>query len=446
MMAKKNTDPKINIYTVTLGCPKNRVDTEKLLGQFGKTINLSPDLAEADLVLVNTCAFIQEAIEESLAQIFELHEDLSHINPKPPLVVTGCLVDRFSKELYQELPEVDLWIPIKKQPQFKELIRPFLKKEHTLAQSTNHYPSPARTLTTPPSFAYLKISEGCNQHCSYCTIPFIRGPLHSAPRKQLLLEAQQLLQKGIRELCLVAQDVTAYGLDHGEAKALIALLRDLSELNGVDWLRLLYLYPNRITVDFLKNLQRITPPVLPYFDLPLQHVHPEILRLMNRPTISPASETIARIREIFPDAALRTTIIVGFPGEQDKHFEDLIKFVQETRFTHLGVFCYSPESGTKAAQLSGQVPQAVKEERKKILMGIQRQISKQHLDSFKGQKMPVIIDRPSPEWPSLYEGRTWFQAPEIDGITYVSGQDIRPGELIQVEITDTMDYDLSGLL
>ena len=434
------------VWCVSLGCPKNRVDTERMLGALGPG-RVVQDIRQAQIVLINTCGFIAPAVEESTRVILETAQDIADIHPRPLLVVAGCLVSRFGAELHEAIPEVDLWLNVAGEGQ---LIPRLADLGHAPVPITVPHTAPSgRVVSTKPVYAYLKIGEGCDHRCHFCTIPSIRGPLKSTPVDLIVAEAQGLLEQGVRELILVAQDLTSYGRDLGSRsglESLIARLAGLSGPSGLHWLRLMYLYPAGLTPRLLRFLAELGPPLLPYFDIPLQHAHPDILRAMGRPFTGDPRHVVDRVREHFPEAALRTSLIVGYPGERPHHFQKLSDFVAETRFHHLGVFAFCPEPGTRAAGLPGQVGVKTKARRREELMELQDGISAENLADYQDREMEVFVERPSPEWPGLHEGRVWFQAPEVDGITYVSGENIRPGELVRAEITDTKTYDLAALV
>jgi tRNA-2-methylthio-N6-dimethylallyladenosine synthase/ribosomal protein S12 methylthiotransferase len=437
-MRRETMSAKIRVYTISLGCPKNRVDTENILGQLGTAYAPAEKVDEADIVLINTCAFIQPAIEESVQTILGIAHDIASLSPRPLLTVAGCLPARYGQqELAVALPEVDIWLPMAAQTELANSLAQHFDLPHSVQ---------SRLLTTPPGFAYLKISEGCEHRCAFCTIPSIRGPLVSVPRELLVDEAKQLQAQGVRELCLVAQDLTAYGLDLGYGKkGLRSLLEALLEWTDLDWIRLMYLYPTGVHRELLEFIARTGAPVLPYIDVPLQHAHPDILRTMGRPFAQDPRRVLDRISSSLPQACVRTSIIVGYPGETEAHFQTLLSFVQEARFWHLGVFSFCPEEGTAAARMSGQVPDAVKEQRREELMRVQAGISQEIMSQWVGQDLQVLVDCPEPEWPGLFQGRTWFQAPEVDGITYVSSSSARPGDMLGAEVVDSMTYDLSAL-
>ena len=438
---------EVRIHTISLGCPKNQVDTEWMLGGFGSAFVNAAEPEDADVVLINTCGFIEPAVSESLQVILDTAQSLADLDPRPSLVVTGCLVSRYGQDLRGELPEVDLFLEIGRQGELGQRLRDLLaerKSGRPELDSAFAAFSPARLLTTPQSFAYLKIAEGCDNRCRFCTIPSIRGPLVSRPESQILDDARRCLDQGRKELVLIAQDVTAYGRDLGQ-KALRGLLEELAPLQGLEWLRLMYLYPAGLDRDMLSFLAELGRPFVPYFDIPLQHAHPDILASMGRPFRRDPRAVVEQVREFFPDAALRTTFIVGYPGETEERFLELESFVREARFMHLGVFPYYPEDGSEAATLPDQLPGEVKEERRDRIMALQAEISEELLGEFAGREMDVLVDRPHEEWPGLYEGRVWFQAPEVDGITYVSGENVGPGMMVRAVIEEAKTYDLVAL-
>ncbi len=422
----------MKIYPVTLGCPKNRTDTEKLLAvlaERGWEIVLDP--TQADILFVNTCAFIQEAVEESLDVIFELAEEKS---PRQRLVVAGCLVSRYREELLRELPEVDLFLGIEPYREPEKL----LATERSLWLNLKGEEVTRRILTASPFYAYLKVTEGCSRACSFCTIPRIRGPLRSIPEDLLIAEARELVAQGVEEIILVGQDVSAYGLEQGSRRLVPLLERFLKEV-PVSWLRLLYLHPEGVTPELIA-LAAEEKRLLPYFDLPIQHVSPRILKAMRRPyEPSKLLELVERIRAQIPHAALRTSVMVGFPGETEKEFEELLSFLKEAAFDHLGAFIYSPEEGTLAAKLPGQLPAREKEARFHEVMRLQQEISAARLKERKGQKVEVLVEGLDEE--GRLVGHAAFQAPEIDGVTIIKGEAII-GDIVEVEIEETDVYDV----
>ncbi|CAK7016549.1 MAG: Ribosomal protein S12 methylthiotransferase RimO [Desulfovibrio sp.] len=440
-----------NIFSISLGCPKNRVDTERLLATV-PGMRAVASVAEASCVLVNTCGFIEPAVTESVAVIAEIIHDIADLPgaQKPLLVVSGCLVGRYGENvLAPELPEVTLWLDNRDLDSWPgKLLAALREAGHILPVPSPGgcgLPHPVRYLSTPPSYAWLKISDGCDHTCSFCTIPSIRGAFYSTPADFLIAEARELLGKGVRELILVAQDSTAWGKDLAGEKGLVSLLEKLLPLNGLDWLRIMYLYPAGLSRELLSFLKSAGRPFLPYFDIPVQHAHNAVLSKMGRPFAKDPSISLDRVREFFPDAAFRTSIIVGFPGETDDHFKTVYDFVEKTRFHNLGVFTYQAEEGTKAAAMPGQIPEHVKEERRDALMALQADISEEILDEYVGEYLEVLVDKPNEEWPGLYEGRAWFQAPDIDGLTYVSGPGVAEGVMVRAEVTEARTYDLVAL-
>lgn len=426
----------LRIYSQSLGCPKTRVDTERLLGSLGPVVTV--DLPEqADLVFINTCAFIAPAVQESVQAVVEMIEDIGSLprGKRPFLAVAGCLPGRYGiADLAAELPEVDLWLHT------DDINTWAAQLSHALRLDA---PAPGRLLSTGPSYAWLKIGEGCRHNCSFCAIPSIRGQYASEDADALVTEASALVNDGVKELILVAQDVTAYGTDFGKDPRF--LLEKLLSLDGLRRLRLLYLYPAGLTRDLLRFLKEAGAPFVPYFDMPLQHAHPDVLRRMGRPFSGNPQEAVDRIRDVFPEAALRTTMMVGFPGESDEHFRTLMDFVEKNRFHHMGVFAFQPEDGTAAASMPDQIDEDVKESRKDALMELQSSISEDILSAYAGQRMEVLVDDSSDEWPGLYTGRTWFQAPDVDGLTYISGPGVERGAMVEADITETREYDLIAL-
>ncbi|WP_126381541.1 30S ribosomal protein S12 methylthiotransferase RimO [Desulfovibrio ferrophilus] len=428
-----------HVYSISLGCPKNRVDTERMLSCFGPGLTPCETPEEAEVVLINTCGFIGPAVEESVQAVLDAAQAIEGLEPRPVLAVTGCLVSRYQEDLAKELPEVDVWLTTREVESWPARVSEALGRPV-------HNPAPGeRVLSTGPSYAYLKVAEGCDHACAFCTIPSIRGPLSSRPMDQVVDEAQRMLNTGVSELVLVAQDLTAYGRDLGEKDALPRLLERLSTLEGLKWLRPMYLYPAGLTpalLDFIKDMGR---PLLPYFDVPLQHTHQDILSAMGRPFARDPRIVIDRIRDRFPEAILRTSLIVGYPGETDEHFTALKDFVRQARFTHLGVFGYCDEEGTESFKLPGKVEQQVINERREELMRIQSIISEEMLMEFEGSTQEVLVDAPHEEWPGLHVGRCWFQAPEADGVTYISGPGVEPGAMVNALIDEAKTYDLVAL-
>lgn len=437
-MKKKQELP---VLAISLGCPKNRVDTEKLLGSSGFSVRLAANFGQAKLVFINTCAFIEPAVKESIRTILDAIKKTERLKRKPLLAVAGCLPGRYDlKELQKELPEVDIWLVPEQQKDWPALLQNKLNLQSEKLQE--------KRLVTTSSYAWLKISDGCNHGCSFCTIPSIRGKFRSEPLEKLLLEAEFLTDKGIKELVLVGQDTGAWGRDFCcNAMHLPYLLEKLALLPKLIWLRLLYMYPSSITDELLKMMAETGMPLLPYLDIPFQHSSTAILKSMGRPFNKNPWQVIEKVRKFLPDAALRTSIIVGYPEETDADFMELCKFVKEAKFHNLGVFVYYPEDGTAAAAISNQIPDKIKEYRREELMKIQADISAELLRGYVGKRMDVLVDENKDhEWPGLFQGRVWFQAPEIDGITYISGENLAVGSMQKAEIADSQVYDLSALV
>lgn len=436
------------VHLTSLGCPKNMVDSEVMLGLL-LAAGYQPvaEPAAAELLLVNTCGFIESAVREGIDTILALADEKQ---PGARLVVTGCMVQRYGPQLAAELPEVDLLLGTEEVAQIVARIDRLAAGEaFTLtAAAAPRFLMNAdlpRRLATPPHRAYLKVTEGCSNRCSYCLIPSIRGPLRSRPLADILREAEGLAAAGVRELTLVAQDLTAYGLDLGaRGPRLPDLLQGLLQHTDIPWLRMLYLYPTRVD-DRLLELVAAQPRILPYFDIPLQHVADPILRAMNRPYGEAAARALlARIREILPEAAIRTTFMVGFPGETAADVKRLARFMEEGALDHVGIFAYANEEGCAAAALPDHCRPATKKARRDRLMKLQADISLARNRRWVGQEVEVLVEGVSSESELLLEGRAWFQAPEIDGCVYITDGQCRPGELVKVRISDAHPYDLVG--
>jgi ribosomal protein S12 methylthiotransferase len=429
----------------TLGCPKNRVDSEVMLGtlaQAGYRLVQEPD--EADVVVVNTCGFIESAKEESVDAILELSE-LKRTGRCRKLVVTGCLVQRHADELARALPEVDHFLgtgayadvaKVVSDAQARRLVVPDPEFVHSAATP--------RVSSLPSHTAYLKISEGCDNACAFCIIPKLRGRQRSRPVDDVVAEAEALASRGTIELSLVAQDLTAYGSDLPGRPRLHALLRALAKVDGLRWIRLHYAYPRDVPAALVETIAD-EPKIVKYLDMPLQHSSDRLLRTMRRGRDSLfLRRLLARLRARVPGIALRTSLIVGLPGETRRDFEDLVRFVEEQRFERLGVFEFSAEEGTPAADMAGQVPQRVRRARFERIMEIQQRISREHQRATIGRRLEVLVEGRAEETEHLLAGRHAQQAPEIDGLTYVNDGIAYPGEIVTVEVTDASDYDLVG--
>lgn len=425
---RKHSQPKISV--VTLGCWKNVVDSETLLGQLrDNRATVVENLEEADTVVINTCGFIEAAKKESLDAIVEaVHRKAAGQLKK--VVVMGCLAERYRKDLAVELPEVDAFFGTN---QVQDVLR-------SLDARFKYELLGDRQLTTPSHLAYLKISEGCDHPCSFCAIPLMRGKHVSKPLEQIIAEAQALAGRGVKELILIAQDSTYYGLDLYGERRLKQLLEALCAIEGIEWIRLMYAYPAKFPLDILEVF-REQPKLCRYLDIPVQHASDAVLRSMRRGMTNRATrELLSRIKHELPDIALRTTLIVGYPNETEEDFLALCDFVREMKFHRLGVFTYSREEGTTAEPLGDPIPDEVKEERRSTIMEIQRSISAERNETLIGRTVRVLIDRKEN---GMAVGRTQWDAPEIDQEVYVrDGQDLRVGNFYEVRIVDALEYDL----
>lgn len=434
------------VYPVTLGCAKNRVDTEvmlALLEEAGWQIIDRP--AEADLLLVNTCGFIASACQEAVDTVLELAA-IKQARPGTRLVVAGCLVQRYQQELPGLLPEVDLFVGVNDFPQLIEILSDVSTGPRLVCRDDwlDYRQVLPRRLTTPFYRAYLKIAEGCSHRCTYCTIPGLRGPYRSRPPEAVLAEAAQLLAGGVVELNLVAQDTSAYGTDRGGASQLPDLLDRLAVLPGLRWLRVLYGHPAGVTPELL-TVMAAHPRICPYLDLPLQHVNDRLLRRMGRPyTQAQIRQTVARIRRRLPAAVLRTSIITGFPGETREEFDELGRVLAELQFDHVGIFAFQPEEGTPAARLQDQVPAPEANRRARRLKTLQAGIGRQKLRRLKGTVQEVLVEGYSDETDLLLQGRLAGQAPEVDGKVLINAGWSDIGRIQPVKITKTYTYDVLG--
>lgn len=431
---------------VSLGCAKNQVDAEVMLGLLSnKGYEIVNKSEEADVLVVNTCGFIGPAKEESIQAILEQAEYKKHGKCKK-LIVTGCLGQRYSDELIKEIPEVDAVIGTGNYSRIVEILEETKKDENSSYLDNLSAPEAdglPRMISTSGATAYLKIAEGCDNFCTYCIIPQLRGRFRSRSISSLVEEAKGLVQEGIRELILIAQDVTRYGQDSNGEYNLVELLKQLCRIPDLKWIRLMYCYPDRIT-DELIDLIAEEEKICNYLDIPIQHINQRILSRMNRISDSTQIRNLLKlIKERIPDIILRTSLIVGFPGEGEAEFQELLDFVEEGFFQHIGVFPYSQEEGTPAAIFENQVDDAIKEERRARLMKVQKRISKRLMRTRHGQICSVKIEGKESE--ELFYGRSYGEAPEVDGLVYVhSTSPLAAGDFIQVRITKVFDYDLLG--
>lgn len=443
----------MKIFFVSLGCDKNLVDSEQMLALLlrdGHTI--TDDESEADVIVINTCCFIGDAKEESIEAILE-YAKYKESNCKA-LIVAGCLATRYKDEILEEIPEIDAIIGTTSTDKIVEAIDSALKGQETkIFDDINRLPmiEEKRVTSTGGYYEYLKISEGCDKHCTYCIIPKVRGNYRSYPMDYIVKQAEQLAESGVKELILVGQEVTMYGVDlhkgRGKGKKRLAeLISKLAKVEGIEWIRLLYCYPEEIDNDLIEAM-RTEPKVVRYIDMPVQHISDSILHMMGRNmTESKILKTIKKLRNAMPDICIRTTLITGFPGETEYDFNVLKDFVNEQYIDRLGIFTYSEEEGTPAAKFTQKVPEEVKQQRKDALMALQQEVSKKINKGFVGQKMTVIIDGYLPE-DDVYVARSYRDAPNVDGNVFITlnendSRELMSGTFLDVVITDSSEYDL----
>ena len=427
----------LKLHFISLGCSKNLVDSERLLALCGELgLGLTESVSEADLIVINTCAFLESAVTEAVTHILNCAAEKKR---GAKLVVVGCLPSRYQNEKI-DLNEVDLFLKPADYHLFASKIKELLHLPDSRLSLKNKGLGP-RQQSTPFFRAYLKIAEGCDNHCSYCLIPKIRGPLVSFAQKDLLAEAKSLVKNGVVELTLIAQDLTVYGRDLKSGENLLSLVAKLSEIKNLKWIRLLYAYPERLSPDWAKSLAQM-PKVAPYLDIPFQHASPKILKMMGRPHRVGVLVQIKKLRKVWPQLALRSTMIVGFPGETDEDFQALLDLVAEAGFDHLGVFKYSREEGSPASLMKNQVPQAIKEKRRRKLMSLQRKISLAKNKERVGQIYDVLVEGPDPDSGLVFWGRASFQAPEVDGVIFFEGEQPPVGQLVKAKIIKAEHYDL----
>lgn len=434
----------MKVYIETLGCPKNFNDTEvakgSLCGENDFTLAASPE--DADIIMVNTCGFINDAKKESIDKIFEMSA-YKHAGKK--LVVSGCLSERYSQELFDEMPEVDCFIGVNEYEQLPEIFRNLDRRKNLVGGCIGDtLPRMQRKLDDNPFTSTLKIAEGCDNFCAYCVIPSIRGGFRSKRMEDVLAEAEELAAAGCKELILIAQDVTNYGIDLYGTYKLPELLRQLCRIEGIVWIRLMYCYEDRIT-DELIAVMATEPKICHYIDIPIQHAADTVLTAMNRrSTGASIRTTIRKLREAIPDMHIRTTLIVGFPGETEDDFEALLDFVETMRFERLGVFAYSREEGTPAGEMENQIDEAVKEARLDAIMRRQLEISLAVNEAKIGKTFTVLVEERDAD--GSYIGRTAYDAPEIDdSVLFTSKRALKAGDFVQVQINDAFDYDLIGV-
>jgi len=433
------------VCLVSLGCPKNLVDSEVILGLLSKEgYLLTTNPSKADILIVNTCSFIKDATKEAVEMVLQL-SGLKKEGRCRLLVVAGCLPQRYGQVLEKELPEVDLFVGTGAFQKLPRLLCQKPRRKSFLSKSTFLYDEKTpRILSTPPFIAYLKIAEGCSNACTFCTVPKIRGRYRSRKPRSVLEEARRLADQGVQELILLAQDSTAYGRDLRDETSLENLLKGLVKVGGLRWIRILYSYPKPgHFTDGLLELMAQEDKICPYLDLPIQHIDDEILRRMGRRLKGAEIRSLLKkIRTFLPEVNLRTSLIVGFPGEKKSQFKALLDFVEETQFDHLGTFTYSPEEGTPASRLLHPVPERVKRERLRALMEIQKKISLKKYQRMIGQRKVVLVEGPQRER-GVLRGRLQTQAPEIDGSVFLYGK-AEPGDWVEARITQALPYDLLG--
>jgi ribosomal protein S12 methylthiotransferase len=434
---------KKTVCLVSLGCPKNLVDSEVILGLLSKEgYLLTTEPLTAEILIVNTCSFIEDATKEAIEHIIHL----SHFKKEGRcrlLIVSGCLPQRYGKVLEKELPEVDLFVGTGDFPNLPKLLKQKSKRKCYLSKPTFLYDeNTPRILSTPSFTAYLKIAEGCSNACTFCTVPKIRGRYQSRKLQSVIEEAQRLADQGAQELILIAQDTTAYGRDLHDGTHLEKLLKNLVKVEGLRWIRILYSYPKMENfTDELLELMAREEKICPYLDLPIQHIDDEILRRMGRKSNSiEIRRLLKKIKTFLPEVSLRSSLIVGFPGEKESQFKALLDFVKEIQFDHLGAFKYSSEEGTPASRLPHPVPDSLKEDRLRNLMEIQKKISLKKYQALVGQRKIVLVEGPLRGRGAL-RGRIQTQAPEIDGSVFLKGK-ARPGDWVEARVTQALPYDL----
>ncbi len=438
----------MNLLFISLGCDKNLVDSEKMLSLLDREgYTFTDDESEADVIVINTCCFINDAKEESVNTILEAAE-LKKEGSLKALIVTGCMAERYKNEIFEEIPEVDAILGTASYEKIADAIREVLEGR-TVAEfdsiDSPVGPETDRIITTGGHYAYLKIAEGCDKRCTYCIIPYLRGHYRSVPIEQLIGEAEELAEAGVKELILVAQETTLYGVDLYGEKKLPELLRRLAKIPGIHWIRLQYCYPEEITDELIDTIAS-EEKIVDYLDIPIQHASDYVLKRMGRKTSNAEiRELIGRIREKIPDIAIRTTMISGFPGETEEDQETLLDFVDDMEFERLGVFTYSQEEGTPAASFPDQIPEEVKEDRRDEIMELQQDIAFNRSSDMIGRTLEVIIEGRLSDEENTYVGRTYMDSPEVDGMIFVdTDQDLMTGDFVNVRVTKALGYDLIG--
>ena len=439
----------MKILFISLGCDKNLVDTEVMLGMLAsRGYEMTNDEQEADIIVINTCCFIHDAKEESIQNILEMAEYKKNGSAKA-LIVTGCMAERYRQEILDEIPEVDEVLGTTAYDRILDAVDAALAGQHevmTADLDALPLPETKRLVTTGGHFAYLKIAEGCDKHCTYCIIPKIRGNFRSVPMERLLKEAQDLAEQGVKELILVAQETTLYGKDLYGEKSLPKLLRELCKISGIRWIRILYCYPEEIT-DELIQVMKEEPKICHYLDLPIQHANDTILKRMGRRTSKQELINIVqKLRKEIPDICLRTTLITGFPGETQEQHEEVMEFIDTLEFDRLGAFTYSPEEDTPAATFEDQIDEEVKEDRQADIMELQQEIAFDKAEDMIGREVLVMIEGKVAD-ENAYVGRTYRDAPNVDGQIFINTDvELISGDFAKVKVTGALDYDLIGEL
>lgn len=439
----------MKILFISLGCDKNLVDTEVMLGMLAsRGYEMTNDEQEADIIVINTCCFIHDAKEESIQNILEMAEYKKNGSAKA-LIVTGCMAERYRQEILDEIPEVDEVLGTTAYDRILDAVDAALAGQHevmTADLDALPLPETKRLVTTGGHFAYLKIAEGCDKHCTYCIIPRIRGNFRSVPMERLLKEAQDLAEQGVKELILVAQETTLYGKDLYGEKSLPKLLRELCKISGIRWIRILYCYPEEIT-DELIQVMKEEPKICHYLDLPIQHANDTILKRMGRRTSKQELiDIVQKLRKEIPDICLRTTLITGFPGETQEQHEEVMEFIDTLEFDRLGAFTYSPEEDTPAATFADQIDEEVKEDRQADIMELQQEIAFDKAEDMIGREVLVMIEGKVAD-ENAYVGRTYRDAPNVDGLIFINTDvELISGDFAKVKVTGALDYDLIGEL
>ena len=439
----------MKILFISLGCDKNLVDTEVMLGMLAsRGYEMTNDEQEADIIVINTCCFIHDAKEESIQNILEMAEYKKNGSAKA-LIVTGCMAERYRQEILDEIPEVDEVLGTTAYDRILDAVDAALAGQHevmTADLDALPLPETKRLVTTGGHFAYLKIAEGCDKHCTYCIIPKIRGNFRSVPMERLLKEAQDLAEQGVKELILVAQETTLYGKDLYGEKSLPKLLRELCKISGIRWIRILYCYPEEITDELIQVIKE-EPKICHYLDLPIQHANDTILKRMGRRTSKQELiDIVQKLRKEIPDICLRTTLITGFPGETQEQHEEVMEFIDTLEFDRLGAFTYSPEEDTPAATFEDQIDEEVKENRQADIMELQQEIAFDKAEDMIGREVLVMIEGKVAD-ENAYVGRTYRDAPNVDGLIFINTDvELISGDFAKVKVTGALDYDLIGEL